>query len=160
MLQSKSIEECIPINFQLLNNTIHSNQAQTESHARSLLSCSQCHNKLFDNTNPSLFIHESKIQKLLDDIIVIKEINCAACMSFVGFRIVGFESSGAGQVPPPQHTIIEVNDLNQFKNYLQEIGNNINGSLERQNRYSKFISDNQEYIGKYYICLSNVSIWP
>lgn len=160
MLQSKSIEECIPMNFELLNNTIHSNQLQPGSHGRILLSCSQCHNSLFDNTNPTLFIHESKIQKLLKDIIVIKEINCAACMSLVGFKIVGFESSRAGQVPPPQHTIIEVNELNQFKNYLQEIENNLNARLERQNRHSKFISDNQEYIGKYYICLSNVLISP
>ncbi|MCP8719504.1 MAG: hypothetical protein M5F18_09460 [Asgard group archaeon] len=60
-------------------------------------------------------------------------------------------------IPPPQHTISEVRELNQFKSYLEEVENNLTARFERQN-HSKFIINNQEYIGKYYICLSNVLI--
>ena len=88
---------------------------------------------------------------------MIKEINCTVCTSFVGFRIVSFMPDEMAPIPPPQHTISEVRELNQFKSYLEEVENNLTARFERQN-HSKFIINNQEYIGKYYICLSNVLI--
>ncbi|RCK56140.1 hypothetical protein Cantr_05996 [Candida viswanathii] len=158
MLQSKSIDEYIPENFQLVTNSTGSlHYPHVGSSDRLLFSCSQCHSNLFDNTNPTSYIQENRNRQLLNDLIVIKEINCSMCTSFVGFRIVSFMPSEADLTPPPLYTVNEVRGLNQFKHYLEEIENNLNARFERQN-HSKFIDRNQEYIGKYYICLSNVLI--
>ncbi|KAL6450300.1 hypothetical protein SBY92_002234 [Candida maltosa Xu316] len=145
------MDQYIPDNFRLLED----NPFRHDS--RSAYLCNQCHSHIFDDTSPDPYVQEANERQLLHDRLIIKQVYCIVCSAFVGFKVVNFMPSQSQHTSNGLSNNHEIYEINSFKNYLLEIENNLNARFERQN-YSKFVTTNQKYIGKYFICLSNVSV--
>lgn len=144
--------------------------------------CNECHtpilvcayNQNFDNQNPNvsdfLFVNVKPEDHLevLNQQIVVNNMFCCTCNSFVGFRIINFIPVQPKlieyEVPKiaqdsnsqPSDDVPDI-DLIRFKNKLINIENDLTIKSQRLN-YLHFLKANEKLIGRYYLALSRVKV--
>lgn len=156
---SSFIEDYIPQQFHSLSDIAISPLTfpTTTTFSNYTLSCRNCRSILFNNTTPSESVITDDNMEIMNDRILIRELYCQKCHTFIGFKIVDFK--------PNEYTLIPMNnqlkvediyyDINNYQNDLIRIENSLNQRAERIS-FETFWKNNQQHIGDHYIYCANV----